>query len=184
MNGKKYTTKKCKNCQEKFTPYNSLQKYCSKPECISVWVNTEKQKQWNKRKSEMKKDLMSLQDYIKIAQTHFNHFIRLRDSGNDCISCGKKISNTETVHASHYKPAGTCYNVRFNEDNVWVSCVKCNTHLSGNISEYRTRLVNKIGSERVEEVERLSSITRKFTKEELIEIADVYKKKVKELKNN
>ena len=155
--------KKCKHCKEQFKPYNSLQKYCFKKECTNVWIESEKEKQWKKRKAKLKQDLMTVQDYVKIAQQVFNKYIRERDKGLKCISCNKNIRQNETVHASHYKPAGTCWATRFNEDNVHVSCVKCNNFLSGNLSEYRIRLVEKIGLERVEEVERLSATTKKFT---------------------
>jgi len=173
--------KKCKHCKEQFQPYNSLQKYCFKDECRTIWIESEKAKQWQKKKAKIKQDLMTIQDYIKIAQQVFNKYIRLRDKGNKCISCGKDIKENEVVHASHYKPAGTCWATRFNEDNVHVSCVKCNNFLSGNLSEYRIRLVNKIGLERVEEIERLSVDTKKFTIDELKEIINEYKKKIKEL---
>jgi len=173
--------KKCKHCKEQFKPYNSLHKYCFKEECRTIWIETEKAKQWKKKKAKIKQELMTVQDYIKIAQQVFNKYIRLRDKGLKCISCGKDIKENEVVHASHYKPAGTCWATRFNEDNVHVSCVKCNNFLSGNLSEYRIRLVNKIGLERVEEIERLSVDTKKFTIDELKEIINEYKKKIKEL---
>ena len=174
--------KKCKNCKEVFKPMRSnLEKYCSKPECIKVWVDTEKQKQWNKRKSEMKKDLMSLQDYIKIAQTHFNHFIRLRDSGNDCISCGKKPLKK---NAGHFFNANNHYSVRFDERNVHLQCEHCNTFLSGHLIPYRENLISKIGQEEFDNLSSIAKETRNFTIDEVKEIADIYKKKVKEFKNN
>ena len=171
--------KKCKHCKERFTPLHFNQKYCLKPECAKVWVDNVKEKQWKKRKSEMKENLTTVQGYVKEVQKVFNEYIRKRDKGLPCISCGKKIQENETVHASHYKPAGTCWATRFNEDNVHVSCVKCNNFLSGNLSEYRIRLVEKIGIERVEEVERLSATTKKFTIDELKEIINIYKNKLK-----
>ncbi len=177
--------KVCRVCETKFTPFRSTQAVCNY-HCANLYakeLNEKKtQKEWKQRKAKMKSDLMSLSDWLKIAQKHFNHYIRLRDKGNNCISCGKQFFKDEIVHASHYKPAGTCYNVRFNEDNVWLSCVKCNTHLSGNGIEYRKRLVEKIGIERVEEVEKLSIITRKFTIPEVKEIIETYKSKIKILK--
>ena len=171
--------KKCKHCKERFTPAHFNQKYCFNKECTKVWIESEKEKQWKKKKAKLKQDLMTVQDYVKIAQQVFNKYIRQRDKGNKCISCGKNIKQNETVHASHYKPAGTCWATRFNEDNVHVSCVKCNNFLSGNLSEYRIRLVEKIGIARVEEVERLSATTKKFTVEELKEIINIYKNKLK-----
>ena len=82
---------RCKNCKEKFEPIRFNQKYCLKDECIRVFVEEAKSKAWKKTKSKMKTDLMTLQDYIKLAQQVFNKYIRLRDAGNVCISCGNKL---------------------------------------------------------------------------------------------
>ena len=190
---KKLKDKKCKVCSVLFTPFKTTQVVCNY-HCAQLYAEEisekkqakqkkQEQKEWNARKKEIKESLMTLSDWIKIAQGHFNHYIRLRDKGNNCISCGKQFFKDEIVHASHYKPAGSCQNVRFNEDNVFVSCVKCNTHLSGNPSEYRERLVKKIGVERVEYVESIAHITRKFSISEVKEIIETYKKKVKILKD-
>jgi hypothetical protein len=170
---------RCKNCKEKFEPKTFLQKYCFKDECMRVFVEKTKEKAWKEKKQKMQQDLETVQDYVKMAQIIFNKYIRLRDKGNVCISCQKPINGVS--HASHYLSAGGHSNVRFNEDNVWVSCYKCNVMLSGNQVEYRKALIKKIGIERVEWLEDNGSIERKFTKEELKEIMAEYKKKIKEL---
>ena len=172
---------RCKNCKEKFEPKTFLQKYCFKDECMRVFVEKTKEKAWKEKKQKMQQDLETVQDYVKMAQIIFNKFIRLRDKGNVCISCQKPINGVS--HASHYLSAGGHSNVRFNEDNVWVSCYKCNVMLSGNQVEYRKALIKKIGIERVEWLEDNGSIERKFTKEELKNLMQKYKLKCKELEN-
>jgi predicted RNA-binding Zn-ribbon protein involved in translation (DUF1610 family) len=172
---------KCKNCKEKFEPIKFLQKYCLKDECVRVWVESEKAKQWKKTKQKAKLDLMTLSDYLKLAQQVFNKFIRLRDKGQVCISCQKKINGVE--HASHFLSAGGHSIVRFHEDNVWTSCYKCNVMLSGNQVEYRKALIDKIGIERVEWLENNGSKEKKWTKDELKELMQKYKLKCKELEN-
>jgi hypothetical protein len=171
--------KKCKNCKQPMSIiYNSLQKYCvDKPECVEVWVASEKEKQWKKRKAKLKQEAMTLSDYMKIAQQVFNKYIRQRDEGQPCISCGKKINGV--THASHYKSQGGHSNVRFHELNVWSSCYKCNVELSGNLLSYRERLIEKIGLEKVTEIEKLSMIERKWSIEEVKEIIEKYKKLTK-----
>lgn len=83
----------------------------------------------------------------------FNRFIRLRDAGNGCISCG--INKPDIQYAAgHFVPAGSCSALRFDERNVHLQCnVKCNKHLSGNRSEYRRGLVQKLGQEVVDFLE-------------------------------
>jgi hypothetical protein len=170
---------RCKNCKEKFEPIRFNQKYCLEPKCVRVWVESEKAKQWKKTKQKAKQDLMTLSDYLKLAQQVFNKYINIRDKGLPCISCDKPI--TGRVNASHFWNANNHYNVRFNEDNVHSSCITCNQFLSGNLLEYRTRLISKIGEQRFNILEAESKQTRKFTIEELKEIIAIYKNKIKEI---
>jgi len=164
---------RCKHCRNKFEPIRFNQKFCLQPECVRVWVESEKAKVWKKTKAKAKQDLMTLSDYLKLTQQVFNKWINLRDKGLPCISCDKPI--TGRVNASHF------WNVRFNEDNVHSSCITCNQFLSGNLLEYRTRLISKIGIERFNILEAESKETRKFTKDELKEIINIYKKKIKQM---
>lgn len=168
---------RCRNCKEKFEPIRFNQKYCLNEECIRVFVEEAKTKTWKKTKAKMKADLMTLQDYIKLAQITFNKYIRLRDKGNVCISCQKP---PKKENAGHFWNANNHWNVRFDEDNVHLQCEHCNTFLSGNLINYRENLLKKIGAEQFNILEVEAKKTRKFTKEELKEIIETYKKKIKE----
>lgn len=168
---------RCRNCKEKFEPVRFNQKYCLKDECIRVLVEEAKSKAWKKTKSKMKTDLMTLQDYIKLAQITFNKYIRLRDKDELCISCKQKPKKS---NAGHYYNANNHWNVRFDENNVHLQCEHCNTFLSGNLINYRENLLKKIGAEEFNVLEGKSKVTRKFTKEELKEIIAIYKKKIKQ----
>ena len=173
--------KKCKQCKDLFMPMRtSLEKYCWKPECVEAFVQEAREKQWKKRKKEMKAELVGLSDYLKMAQQVFNHFIRLRDENKPCISCGQNINGVR--HASHYLSAGGHSNVRFHEDNVFVSCYKCNVMLSGNQIEYRKRLIQEIGVERVEWLENNGSKVKKWEIDELKELIKTYKTKINEIR--
>ena len=173
---------RCKNCSDKFEPIRFNMKYCLKDECVRVFVEETKNKAWKQKKQKMQQELETIQDYVKMTQIIFNKFIRLRDKGQVCISCQKPINGVS--HASHYLSAGGHSNVRFNEDNVWVSCYKCNVMLSGNQVEYRKALIKKIGIERVEWLENNGSKEKKWTKDELKELITEYKQKVKQLEND
>ena len=168
---------RCKNCKDKFEPVRFNQKYCLKDECIRVFVEEAKVKSWKKTKAKMKTDLMTLQDYIKLAQITFNKYIRLRDKGSVCISCQKP---PKKLNSGHFYNANNHWNVRFNEDNVHLQCEHCNTFLSGNLINYRENLLKKIGEGKFQLLEAEANKTRKFTKEELKEIIETYKKKIKE----
>lgn len=117
----------------------------------------------------------------KIAQEHFNKFIRLRDKDQKCISC-----NNSGNQAGHYFSAGHYRALRFNEDNCNLQCMPCNYYKHGNLIEYRINLVKKIGEKRVKDLEQLAAIYKrcsfKWDKMTLIEIIETYKQKVKCLK--
>lgn len=168
--------KKCKHCKERFTPAHFNQKYCFKKECTNVWIESEKEKQWKKKKAKLKQDLMTVQDYVKIAQQVFNKYIRERDKGNKCISCNKKPLKE---NAGHFFNANNHWNVRFDEYNVHLQCEHCNTFLSGNLINYRDNLIKKIGTEEYDKLVDRAKVTRKFTVEELKEIINIYKNKLK-----
>jgi hypothetical protein len=170
-----------------FTPYKSTAIVCSW-ECANIYakeLNEKKtQKEWKERKAKLKSELMTLSDWLKIAQTHFNEYIRLRDKDKGCISCGKELKKGNT-DAGHYMSSGGHYNVRFNEDNVHGQCSRpCNKDKSGDLLNYRKGLINRIGLERLEHLESISNITRKFTINEVKEIAEVYKEKVRIIKKS
>jgi adenylosuccinate lyase len=174
--------KKCRNCQERFNPIRStLEKYCQKDECIRAMVCETKEKLWKQTKKKMKEDLMTVQDYIKVAQQVFNKFIRLRDQGKNCISCGLK---PKKENAGHFYSAGTHTAVRFDERNVHLQCEHCNSYLSGNLLKYRDNILTKLGYEEFESLTAEAMKTRKYTREELKEIIQLYKTKIKEMEKN
>lgn len=169
--------KQCKVCPEKFTPMNSLQQVCS-PKCAIAFNS---KKEVNKRVREMRKEVQSLADLRAIARAAFQTYIRMRDAKMPCISCGKTEAKWD---ASHYYKAEVYTGLIFDEENCHKACSWCNQHLDGNLIEYRKGLVKKIGRLNVELLEARAGFSRvyKFSKDELKEIADRYKQKIKELK--
>lgn len=83
-------------------------------------------------------------------QHNVNKYIRKRDEGKPCISCG----NNKGSEAGHYIAVGQCDALRFDLDNIHLQCHSCNYHKHGNQMQYRLNLVNRIGAERVEALER------------------------------
>ncbi|MEN2908551.1 hypothetical protein EFIBHEMM_01788 [Mannheimia haemolytica] len=123
--------------------------------------------------------LKSRRDFEKDLQKIFNKFIRLRDKDLPCISCGRYHQGK--YDAGHYKTVGGNPELRFNEDNCHSQCVPCNRHLHGNIVNYRVNLIEKIGLERVEFLERKDHPPLKLTIEQIKDLIKVYKAKCKEL---
>ncbi len=84
----------------------------------------------------------------KLAEKHFNRFIRLRDQDKPCISCGKFT----TLQAGHFYSGGHYSALKFDEDNCHGQCLRCNYFLSGNLIEYEKSLRQRIGDKRVEDL--------------------------------
>ena len=166
---------RCKNCRDKFDPIHFNAKYCSKDECRKVWIETAKVKQWTKEKKARKEKLETVQDLMKKAQKVFNTWIRKRDKskGLNCISCGKALG--VKYDCGHYFSSGGHKNVTFDEENCHSQCVYCNQHLHGNLLNYQIGIAERIGADRLIELNGRAHKTRKFTREELKEIIKKYK---------
>jgi hypothetical protein len=139
-------------------------------------IQIQKLKDWNKKKKKLVEELKTVNDYLKIAQQVFNKFIRQRDAGLNCISCNKP---PKKENAGHYYSQGGHSNVRFNEDNVHLQCEACNTYLSGNLLNYQVGIKERIGSQRLMNLQAIAHETKKWTKEELKDLIEIYKKKLK-----
>jgi hypothetical protein len=170
---------RCRNCKEKFEPKNFLQKFCFNPECVNVWVTTEKEKQWKKKKAKLKVELMTKKDYEKILQQLVNKFVRIRDKGQPCISCQKPIKGK--MDAGHLYSVGNYPSVRFDLRNISVQCIPCNQFNGGNIHEYRKNLIKKIGITEFEELDRLAHQAKQYTVQEIKDLITEFKEKTKNI---
>jgi hypothetical protein len=171
---------RCKNCKDKFEAKHFNQKYCFKSECVKAWVKSAKQKNWKKEKKELKEQLETVQSLTKKAQTYFNAYIRARDKNKTCVSCDKPLGSK--FDAGHYYSAGGFGSVRFNELNVHGQCVYCNQHLHANLLNYQIGIEQRIGGEALIELHEQAHQVRKYTRQELRDIIETYKKKTKEIK--
>lgn len=102
---------------------------------------------------EEKERIKTRQDWLREAQSAVNAYVRERDRGKPCISCDKPDNGLHQRHASHYRSVKACSILRFNLRNIHASCATCNAVLSGNLLEYRIRLVRMKGSDFVEWLE-------------------------------
>ena len=177
---------RCKNCKDKFEPKKFNWKWCDKEECNKVGIEevlskARKQISQKKRleKAKAKESLLTHKDYLKLLQTAFNAYIRKRDEGLPCISCGKD-DNSKQYHAGHYRSVGSCPELRFEELNVHKQCAKCNNYLHGNLIKYRIALIDKIGLKNVEWLESNHPPT-KLTIPEIKELIIDYKNKLKKI---
>ena len=183
--------KSCRICEKEFSPYTSLQKACS-VKCAMEYARRDREKvskrerrtaeREKRQKRKHDKDrIKTRSEWLREAQTAFNAYIRERDSGKPCISCGRYHNGQ--YHAGHYRTVKAAPEVRFHPFNCNLQCAPCNNHLSGNVVEYRIRLKEKIGTENLRWLEGPHNI-QKYTIEDAKEIKQYYKTLMKELRND
>lgn len=179
--------KKCKVCKCSFYTLMPLAQVCS----MSCAIEKAKQDREKAEKKACriarvelrvaKERIKSRGQWIKEAQQAVNAFIRARDHELPCISCGRHHQGQ--WHAGHYRPTSTNPELRFNEANIHKQCSACNNHLHGNLTNYRSGLIQRIGMDRVEWLESKHG-PAKYTIEELKEIKAKYTRMARELKRN
>jgi len=116
-------------------------------------------KEGRARRQKIRESFKTKSQWDKEAQSAFNRYIRIRDDGKECVSCGNPLIGKNNyltgsaIDASHYRSRGAASHLKFNVFNVHSACTRCNRQLSGNAVEYRIRLIERIGLERVERLE-------------------------------
>jgi len=177
--------KKCVICGKEYEPRASFQKVCSMKCAIDHPKESAKKKKSQSIRREKKEFYAKDKKFqMALAVKACNEYIRARDRGIPCISCDKPDDGSHQRHASHYRP-GTNSALKFHEFNVNASCQQCNTEKSGNLTAYRPKLIDKIGVDAVEWLEGDSCHRGyKYTLEDVIEIKEYYREKLKSLKEN
>ncbi|WP_258087485.1 recombination protein NinG [Xenorhabdus bovienii] len=191
----KFRQRKCKECGERYEPERQLQNTCS-VQCAIARAKKQEQEKREELERRRKKDneikqklardklktrrlaVKPLSHFARQAQTAFNAFIRERDCGHPCISCGRNTG--AKMNAGHYRTVGSCPELRFDEDNCHIQCEHCNSYLSGNIENYTPRLIEKIGQARFDQLMSHHALPKR-TREDYERLRDNYKDRLKEL---
>ena len=100
-------------------------------------------------------------------------YIRQRDGGK-CFTCGV-VKFWKEMHAGHFRPKGSFSDTEFDRTNIHCQCSKCNTFLGGNLTEYTVKMIDKYGREHVDSLIFRSRQAKKWTKEELKDLIEIYK---------
>ena len=114
-------------------------------------------------------------------QLVFNEYIRLRDKGKPCISCDQ----FRTLQAGHFYSVRMFDGLRFHEDNCHGECAGCNAFDTMHLLSYAENLKKRIGEDGYYWLKNMAADYKKdgykWTRSELIELIEYYKKKIKEL---
>ena len=118
---------------------------------------------------------------VKKLDKIFSEYVRLRDDGNGCITCGT-VKPWKEMQACHYYSRGKLP-TRWHEDNVHSGCYRCNVLLKGNYTEYAIYMVNGYGIDYVKELRELAYSSVKIPTAELRDKIEHYSTEVKRLKS-
>lgn len=175
--------KSCVVCERVFVPWSSTQVVC-RQSCAMKKARAdrlaaekaekeafEKRKQAAKRISELEADCRAIVQEIA----------RIRDRNDGCISCHVGQNYDGQWHGSHYRSHGGCSSLQFHLWNIHKSCAQCNKFKAGNIAEYRPRLVEKIGADRVEWLDNQPK-SQKFSREYLYRFKAVMGKRLRRMR--
>jgi hypothetical protein len=174
--------KTCIICEKAFWPRSTLQTVCG-IRC-SAKVAPKKRKEEAAKTRAQKEALKTLPELRKEAQDAFNAYIRARDAGKPCVCCGRYPQGSEALRggqydAGHYRSRGSSPELAFNERNCHAQLKSCNRY-TWDVAGYRAELIRRIGLQQVEELEG-SHPPKKYSREDLREIRETYKRKLKEL---
>lgn len=187
-------------CREWFHPSRNGQIVCSY-ECAAAHgkIQADKARQRaqqqaeRKRKEEAKEGRKQLKarklalktrnDWKREAQNAFNRYVRLRDEGKPCISCGSAPAQKlgGTMDCGHYLTRGARPWLAFNLHNTAGQCVRCNRDRAGAQKEFEAGLIGRIGPEKVEAL-NCDNTPRKFTIEYFQRIKSIFTRKARALK--
>lgn len=102
-----------------------------------------------------------------------------------CVTCGKAgpwsggVGRFGGMHTGHFL-ASRCFSILFEETNVAPQCSACNAYRSGMPQQFRLWMEHVRGIKVIERLEKLKATTRRFTRDELVDMRIKYKRRMKE----
>lgn len=188
--------KTCAQCGASFLPMRTGQKVCS-VDCARLQGREDNQKNKlkkalkekrasSKRVREYREKNKSMTVHRNEAQRAFNHYIRVRDFGKPCISCGKEMQwhhqggKGSGIDAGHYRSRGAARHLSFNVFNCAAQCYTCNRFLSGNVNNFRIGLIARFGKHIVDKIEN-NNLSLRPTKEYYQRVKEVFESRARHL---
>jgi len=163
--------KECPICRDQFEVRRLAQKTCEDYRCAITlgkqMAEAKRVKEVRKERREYRAKTKTIGQLLKETQRECNRYVLQRDWALGCISCHMGPSYGGQFHAGHYRTTAAAPQLRFNTEQIRKQCAQCNTMKSGNVIEYRKRLVELIGESAVLEIEHNNG-TVKWTREGLL----------------
>jgi len=173
----------CRNCYKTWLTTTEEGKQKIKRTILKVQkprLEAEKQLKEAEQQANQRKSITTLLNQVK---TYCHKYIRLRDKDKPCISCG--IPYKSDFDAGHYYKAELYSDLKFDENNIHGQCIQCNRMNEGNLNEYSINLPGRIGLNNFnllkKQAENSKKKSHKWDREELKELREYYKQKIKQL---
>lgn len=196
---KKIKPKKCKVCQEQFTPtnFNRLSVVCSKK--CEIEYNTQRalknlanikkteKKEWLQRKETMSINAHS-QKHKTTLQNEINKLARMIDNHCGyftCIDCEKSLEQHKQIDGAHYHPVKGNENIRYNLLNIHSARSECNQHDSQHHTKYKKGIEKRYGEDFFNYLEneiRLEYKSMHFSNVEIYNAIKIVRKLQRDLK--
>lgn len=111
------------------------------------------------------------------ARKHVHLYIRKRDAGKPCVSCGDYMGQKDP---GHFYKAETYSQLRFNTDNIFMQCQKCNGYRHGNPEGFEEGIKVRLTPLKLQKLTEAAVACRrktdhKWDRAELIEIIKKFK---------
>jgi len=97
-----------------------------------------------------------------------------------CVTCGL-VKPWDEMQGGHFigrKWTAT----KLMEENINPQCARCNGPLRGNMIAYTLYMQDKYGREFVEELERIKHVTKKYYRNEVLELQQKYKDEIEKIR--
>jgi hypothetical protein len=94
------------------------------------------------------------------------------------VTCGK-TKHFKEMQAGHFIPKKKGNAVYFVEENIHPQCYQCNINLGGYGAMYNKYMLEMYGQEKIDELLNLAKTKLKFTVDDLIDIENDYKERLK-----
>ena len=121
----------------------------------------------------------SIAQLIQVCQTKFNTYVRLRDAGLPCISCGAP----NPTDAGHLFKKSTRPAMRFIPEACHLQCRTCNSMHDGNYDEMCKGIAARYGKEYLQEIIQLANesrkVSNKWSRWELLELIKYFDEQAK-----
>ena len=127
---------------------------------------------------------ISIKGLIHKADAVFSKYIKLlntKDGTIQCFTCGRYLPSS-FIDCGHYITRGY-KNTRWVEENAEPQCRSCNRFHEGVKDIFAINLMKKYGEDILRELNDKKGEVKKWTREDIEQIIEIYSLKIKEMKN-